>query len=332
MDDATLLEWAGLSLGKGDMYRLYLSIKKLCETLPGEVEGVRLFGKVNTRTSPYYVLEGKNPEDQEGVDEALQEGRSGVNKFKYWVASSVEAAPKDWRALPNVTCEQIVKSKQFKKLLSGNLDGAVFAYPPFPGNEKELLRAQIARITAATSISPDGFWGLDDDGNVKIAEAEAMAGAFPKAAGELTNPDAWKHHEKELNILGRITKMPPAMDADGNEIPSEVEEIPNLESAKQGAWAFRACPGGAGSGSFSLVVARSITWPGAAAVYNGKSKFINIYIGNGVVYEEGTYTPPLPQALMTEYTAKEETDLQLMEQPDTKVDPTPPAPEVPADE
>ena len=35
-----------------------------------------------------------------------------------------------------------------------------------------------------------------------MAESEALAEAFPKAASELKEPDAWKHHEIELNKLG----------------------------------------------------------------------------------------------------------------------------------
>jgi hypothetical protein len=72
LDDANLYEWANVSFGKGEIYRLNLSIKKLCESLPEQVERVRLFGKINTRTLPYYVLEGLNPDDEE-ADEKKQE-------------------------------------------------------------------------------------------------------------------------------------------------------------------------------------------------------------------------------------------------------------------
>jgi len=36
-------------------------------------------------------------------------------------------------------------------------------YPPFPGNEANLLRAQIARISAATHVSPLGFYTFDEE-------------------------------------------------------------------------------------------------------------------------------------------------------------------------
>lgn len=34
------------------------------------------------------------------------------------------------------------------------------SYPPFPGTEKNYLRAQITRISAATHVSPIGFFTL----------------------------------------------------------------------------------------------------------------------------------------------------------------------------
>ncbi len=37
-------------------------------------------------------------------------------------------------------------------------------YPPFPGQEKNYLRAQIARISSCTQISPIGFYKFDEAG------------------------------------------------------------------------------------------------------------------------------------------------------------------------
>ena len=39
----------------------------------------------------------------------------------------------------------------------------VVSYPPFPGNESNYLRAQIARISAGTHISPLGFYQFDEE-------------------------------------------------------------------------------------------------------------------------------------------------------------------------
>lgn len=39
----------------------------------------------------------------------------------------------------------------------------VVSYPPFPGNEINYLRAQIARISAGTHVSPMGFYQFEED-------------------------------------------------------------------------------------------------------------------------------------------------------------------------
>lgn len=153
LDEANLLEWAGVSFGKGEVYRLYLSMKKLAETLPGDVEKLRLFGKITTRGNPYFIVEGRSDADPEGLDETKQEGKNGANKFTYWVSQTTEALS-GWIKLPNVSMSEVTISRQFKRLLTGNLDAPVPAYPPFNGNEKNLLRAIIARIAGSTSISP----------------------------------------------------------------------------------------------------------------------------------------------------------------------------------
>lgn len=153
VDEANLLEWAGVSFGKGEVYRLYLAMKKLATGLDGGVDRLRLFGKITTRGLPYYIVEGLSDADEEGVDETKQEGRGGANKYAYWVSQSAEALS-GWVKLPNVTMAQVVTSRQFKRLLTGNLDAPVPAYPPFSGTEKNLLRAIIARISGSTLISP----------------------------------------------------------------------------------------------------------------------------------------------------------------------------------
>jgi radial spoke head protein 4A len=143
-----------------------------------------------------------------GIDETKQETKAGANKFAYWVTQNIESG--QWTKLPNVTMTQIVASRQFKRFLTGNLEAAVPAYPPFNGVEKHFLRTQIARIVGSTSVSPDGYYALDDNDPPAVvpAEAEAFNEAFPKAAQDLKDPEAWKHHEIELNKLGRVTAMP----------------------------------------------------------------------------------------------------------------------------
>ena len=67
-------------------------------------------------------------------------------------------AGEPWTRLPLVTPAQLVAARKIKKLFTGDPKAAVVAYPPFPGTEISYLRAQIARISATTQISPNGYF------------------------------------------------------------------------------------------------------------------------------------------------------------------------------
>jgi radial spoke head protein 4/6 len=332
-NDANLYEWAGISFGKAEIYRLYLSIKAFAAELPSEVERIRLFGKITTRNAPYYVIEGLTAEDED-VDEAIQETRAGANKYTYWVTQRVDAAD-GWVKLPNVTCDQTVVARQIKRLLTGDLSSPVPSYPPFSGTEKNLLRAQIAIILGETSISPDGFFELDDSEPAlpQPVDAETLAGNFPKASSDLNFAEAWKHHETKLNKIGRITAPPEKLDENGDVIePDEsAEVVESLSATVPEEWTFRVAPGGAGTASGSTVIARSLAWPGAVSIASG-SRFLNIYVGNAVRFSATSYCPPPPSTIQSEFVTAEDDAFQLIEQADTRVDPTPPQPEDEAEE
>lgn len=68
------------------------------------------------------------------------------------------AAGDPWIKLPSVTPLQIRLARTITKFFTGNLDASIHSFPPFPGKEINYLRAQIARITATTHISPNGYF------------------------------------------------------------------------------------------------------------------------------------------------------------------------------
>ena len=81
----------------------------------------------------------------------------------YTAATSGNEETHCWTKLPHVTPTQIVASRNIRKLFTGQLDAPVNTFPPFPGNEASYLRAQIARITATTQISPAGYFQHPED-------------------------------------------------------------------------------------------------------------------------------------------------------------------------
>jgi len=329
IDESNMWEWAGLSFGREQTYRLYLSIKNLSTTIQPGHESLRFWGRINTRSGDYFIVEGKAFEEKEDADPLLLEGLNGPNKYVYWVSKSFESG---WEQLPQVTMKQIVIARQIRRLFTGDLNKEVSSYPPFPGKERELLRAQIARITHGTCVSPDGFFKEDDEAPegeraqliFNTPEDLSESEKFPKTLERLKSPTEWVHHELELNARGRVQAMPEQRDENDEPIddPNEPKRVPALRTLDQDndgkAWSFRAGPSGAGESESSHAIARSLVWPGSYAIALGK-RFVNIYVGDGLKFCDGSYTLPVPPPLGQEWTQEE-----MIELDDLLVDPTPP--------
>lgn len=243
--------------------------------------------------------------------------------------------------------EQVVQVRLIKKLFTGNLDAEVNSYPIFSGSEKSLLRATIACIVGETSISPDGYFDVDNDAEppvVVAADAEALNERLPKSIDDLKEVESWKHHEIRLNEIGRVLPLPEVLDENGDPIApeKEIEITPPLEELQADKWRIKVAPGGAGlplpgvaagSAGGAVVVARSLLWPGAVAIAAPR-KWVNVYVGNGLPanLKGERYKVPMPPAILSEWRNVEEEEVNeadfegalLLEQKDVLVDPTPP--------
>ena len=86
---------------------------QLAESLPGEHESLRFWGKITTRGDDYIVVEGKAIDETLGeFDEALQEGKDGGNRYTYWVTRS---AGGEWKELPPVNQAQITAARKVQR-------------------------------------------------------------------------------------------------------------------------------------------------------------------------------------------------------------------------
>ncbi|XP_022920773.1 radial spoke head protein 6 homolog A isoform X2 [Onthophagus taurus] len=95
---------------------------------------------------------------------------TGVNKKTYFVCNEVGD---EWIPLPDLIPIQIRVARLICKSFTGNLEQEIITYPEFQGTEKDLLRAQIARISAGSQISPLGFYTFGEGGGGEEEEAEA---------------------------------------------------------------------------------------------------------------------------------------------------------------
>ena len=125
---------------------------------------------------------------------------TGANKFVYYVCKE-PGLP--WVKLPSVSPVQIVFARQIPKFFTGKLDSPIESYPPFPGNEANYLRAQIARISAATQVSPQGFFQTVEESDEEDEEPQDSYEVNPDfegipAAQMAQSRSNWVHHVKHI--------------------------------------------------------------------------------------------------------------------------------------
>ena len=337
-EDSALLEWGGVGLGRTEAFRLHLALKHLAAKFPAK--GLRWWGRVFGRGGDYLVAEGameagegeEGDEDKDALGNAVQKTGDGPNRLSYFVCSGVG---QPWTRLPRVTPHQLTAARSIRRYLSGSLDAPVAGHPPFPGNEANLLRATIAHISAAAALVPAGSLVAveGDEGGATEPNGEEWE------APDLSSAEGWVHSELEINALGRTRPNPPVVDAEGNEVAVEGAPEPSAplrpagddpavdEAAAEGggAWCFSACPsaglaeGEAPTGPF---VAKSLRWPGAVAVGQGK-RSAWAYVGWGLPVATAPYQPQLPAEVQPQCNYQEDAT-RCVENKDVTVDPTPP--------
>ncbi|KAJ3088786.1 Radial spoke head protein 4 A [Quaeritorhiza haematococci] len=248
----------------------------------------------------------------------------GVNKYVYYVC---HYAGGPWTRLPDVIPEKLQAARRIRKYFTGDLKHKIVSYPAFDGTEAQYLRCQIARISAATVVSPNGYYTFDpeeaendeNEQNSTIIINPEYEGAANEALLNLSN---WVHHVPYILPQGRVTWENPYAalrankeggedgededddaasnedsqdSAEGNE-DLEPEQGPPIlspltadeDNGDVPSWIARACSTFSPT-KFSPVVLRSTRWPGAHVVaYN--DKFANVYIGDGLK-DLGSPTP-----------------------------------------
>ncbi|UJR09249.1 hypothetical protein I4U23_013495 [Adineta vaga] len=355
LEQAYYFEQSGIGLGKDESYRIWLSLKQLVDK--GHIEKIRFWGKLFGTQKNYYVAEvEQNVDDDEHVDEnnkpeenkesnneelegeedplpkstfksppvvPKEERGTGVNKYTYYVCNH-PGAP--WIKLPIVTPAQIVQARLIKHFFTGDLNKEIVSYPAYPGTEKNYLRAQIARISAATHVSPSGKFRFSEEeeeeeesARENYQENEDFKGA-PLAELVDEELNGWVHHVQYVLPQGRTKWWNPSENAekeeededeDEEEMKAETEEIEpeqgpplltpigadaEIESTK--AWTPKISstliP------QYACAFLRSNLWPGAYAFARGMA-WENIYIGYGHKYVTTDYGPELPPLPASEY-------------------------------
>lgn len=338
MQEAELLQLAGINIGQEETYLLLLSVQQLVQEQ--ELEEARFFGKFLGTQGDYYVVESKPahwPEEAEDPDPIAESKREpwgeGVNIFAYYAANSVHGP---WTRLPALRPEWVAIARQTRRFLTGDLNAPVLGFPRFSWGEAAYLRTQIARIAASTVVSPRGQYAQSADSDFVATDNEDYEALTPSQLEDLDN---WAHHRAHLLRQGRVSpweapeKDEDEEEADKAEEPEEPEEPVKILSSlveDEGvakdvpAWTVRVSHHGGIASRHSAVSVLSVTWPGAVTVAKGKHT-VNVYVGWGQKYLGGqTYTPPPPPPVQSEYVARFDVEAGEKDPLQEQEDPLPP--------
>ena len=281
---------------------------------------LRFWGKVLGVQRDYWVIEGVLDAAEEERSHWSHERRGeGINKLVYWVNDNLL---EDWIQLPDATPQQIQAVRQIKHICTGNLNASIDSNPPFPGKERHFLRAQIARITHATSIIPKGLLEIDEEsGKEKYAEEFNVPGTE-----ELKALEVWGHQhpiilksgrvthsidpatpeEQKEEVMGQLNEKDPSCDrfravnedAPVTGLPAGLETGFSWVSKVSGdTQPYNQLPPKEGTTAYSVNVIKSLRWPGAVTVAQ-QGKFANIYVGYGLKKGDTCFNPIEPPEIM----------------------------------
>ena len=204
-----------------------------------------------------------------------------------------------------------------KKVLSGNLNQQIDSCPPFPGKERNLLRAQLARIQHTCEIVPKGIYEVDEEsGAMKIAEeAPDTSGDALKSfenwvhvnpyilkAGRCSHPKpvgiSEEEMEEAMNALNESDKPEEKLKAINENIP-----VPGVDAA----WLVKTCGdaqaynklAGEGTVTYSVNVIRSLRWRGAITVAKN-GQWCSIYVGDCIKRGDSMFNPTEPPEVMAD--------------------------------
>ncbi|EPZ32600.1 Radial spokehead-like protein domain-containing protein [Rozella allomycis CSF55] len=249
LEIARLFEWAGVSFGQEETFKLILSLKQLAQEK--QLKSVRLFGKIFGLKSNYYVIESELGPDSPALETTEEQPAENGQDSSAELSQGVEdpellalfdnlAKAKPQLNIQNINLPAeesvgvnkyvywvsnndyqmpililIQAARKIKKQFSGDLSKKIVSYPPFKGTEADYLRCQIARISAGTVISPAGYYSFeqseDNEENEDNSSSVVVVNAEyeGRSQEELLQPSSWVHHQNYILPQGRTSWINP---------------------------------------------------------------------------------------------------------------------------
>lgn len=318
LKEGRIFEWAGISFGEKEYFLMQRSLAKLAGKT--SASKIRLWGKIYGTTKDYYVAEGIKEGEDEGEGEAEKpadfEARgTGVNQFVYWVAHD---ALSEWKQLPDLLPKDLSAARKIKVVFTGDLERKLVTNPFFHGKEKHYLRAQIARIHHGTTLVPRGLYKPTEDDEKEIEEdvPDDEENKYIPQTEDQSLIKNWCHYPKSVLKNCRTGHMDPEvpedMEIEPEELLKQIEaadpyekrlkpiETDTIVEAGIPAWKIR-CLGDkhrqqtlkGKTEHNGVVVVKSLRWPGSTTIWKG-NKWYQVYVGDGLKYENQSYFPVNP--------------------------------------
>ena len=320
LSDVKMIEYAGFGFSEEYTYLLMMSQKKLAKKI--EAKNIKFWGIIYGISKDYVIVEVTKEGGEEAASELPpdQEPRgSGTNQFVYYVTDSIG---NDWIPLPDTSPKFIKLSRDIRHVFTGNLEEVVTTNPFFFGKEKDLLRAQIARISHSTTIIPGGRYKVTED---NLREVEQIEEPKLPSFSDLSKLEFWVHWVPSILNCARTVHMQPEAPPEGGENFDPEEELKKVQladpfeprlkplnkdkavSGHEGSWTIRV----EGDKNLyqdekskdniirSLIIIESQIWPGACTIYKG-DYYTSIYVGYGLKIDARKYYPIFAPIILEE--------------------------------
>ena len=305
ISQSKLLEWGGISFTEFEWYKIRMAMKKLL--IQNDCEFIRFFGKIFGTKSDYYIIQGllkKYPMKNPPIHVETR-GNEGINRYTFWVSNSLLES---WYELPDITHEQLATSRNFKYILTGDLNSKVKSFVSFPGKEMHLLKCQIIRILHSSCIIPKGLMKLSEnfkeqlEGKVTEFDEDFKSPTFD----ELKSPECenWVHEHAYIYPSGKVIDPSVETQVDRLKTIGEDEgykikegEGENINEIDMKYWKVKVVGDtmmhNRANGdpiTHAIILIRNTRWPGTLTVWK-EEKFCNIYIGFGIKAIDSNYNP-----------------------------------------
>jgi hypothetical protein len=218
------LSFSGVGLSTKELLLINNSLKNLALTLPNG--NVTFFGKIFCSEKDYYVAEATEvdpPADAKYEADMEKRKEDGINRNTFYVTNNLYDK---WVDLPDVSPRQLKQSQIIRYIFTGNLNRKIYTNPTFDGEERHLLRCQLARIYHGAKLVPSiNHYIVEDKENVfkQLTPNQEKVKRFTNET--LTSTLYWIHYPPKILKCCRVSHPEPPAEGDPEQYKIKMNSI-----------------------------------------------------------------------------------------------------------